>query len=85
MFFTGKADTTKKVDLRGKSRGEETREQVLERTRLEREQRKRAKLEQQSASRIQAAWRAHWTLQQTQAAERQAWQQQYGAAAAAGG
>ncbi|KAF6260513.1 hypothetical protein COO60DRAFT_882082 [Scenedesmus sp. NREL 46B-D3] len=56
-FFTGRAGPQRKVDLRGKSRHEETREQVLERTRLEREKRQRAKLEQKSALAIQARWR----------------------------
>lgn len=52
MLFTGNT-TQRKVDLRGKSRGEETREQVLQRTRAEREKRARAKLEQKSATTIQ--------------------------------
>jgi hypothetical protein len=56
-FFTGRPGPQRKVDLRGKSRHEETREQVLERTRLEREKRQRAKLEQKSALAIQARWR----------------------------
>jgi hypothetical protein len=60
-FFSGTAGPKRKVDLRGKSRQEETREQVLARTRLEREERQRAKLEQKSALLIQAYWRQHIT------------------------
>jgi hypothetical protein len=56
-FFSGRPGPQRKVDLRGKSRHEETREQVLERTRVEREKRQRAKLEQRSALAIQARWR----------------------------
>lgn len=60
-FFSGRAGPQRKVDLRGKSRHEESREQVLERTRLEREKRQRAKLEQKSALAIQARWRQVYT------------------------
>ncbi|GMH39401.1 hypothetical protein BSKO_07299 [Bryopsis sp. KO-2023] len=56
--FKGEFVSRKKVDLRGRSR-EENREQVLQRTRREREKRKRQKLECESATRIQATWRAH--------------------------
>lgn len=42
-----------KVSLRGKSKVEESREQILERTRLEREKRRRAKLETTNATIIQ--------------------------------
>lgn len=52
--FKGEFVSRKKVDLRGSSRGEENREQVLQRTRREREKRKRQKLEQESATIIQA-------------------------------
>lgn len=53
-MFSGEFQRTKKVALGGKSRTqEETREQVLERTRQEREQRRRAKLQKDSATRIQ--------------------------------
>ena len=41
------------MEIRGASKAEESREQVLERTRLEREQRRRQKLEQKSALTIQ--------------------------------
>lgn len=52
-FFTGQYSGRKKVDLRGRSRAEETREQMLERTRQERERRRQAKLEQKCATLIQ--------------------------------
>lgn len=51
--FDGQAVRTKRVALGGKSRSEESREQVLERTRLERERRKQQKLENRSATAIQ--------------------------------
>ena len=51
-FFDGNGRRTAKVDLRGRSRVE-SREQVLERTRAEREQRRRLKLETRSATCIQ--------------------------------
>ena len=53
MSFTGQAIPSRRVALGGRSKTEETREQTLERTRLEREKRRRAKLEQRSATCIQ--------------------------------
>lgn len=52
-FFDGRARRTAKVDLRGRSKVAESREQVLERTRIEREQRRQHRLEMQSATCIQ--------------------------------
>lgn len=52
-FFTGQHSGRKKVALGGRSRAEETREQMLERTHLDRERRRQAKLEQKSATAIQ--------------------------------
>ena len=52
--FDGSASRTKRVALGGRSRAEESREQVLERTRLERERRRQQKLEAKSATTIQA-------------------------------
>ena len=77
MFFSGTSGPTRKVDLRGKSRGEETREQVLERTRLEREKRKRAKVEASSATVIQAKWRQHCAARKAIGAVRSAWADSY--------
>lgn len=59
-FFTGQYSGRKKVDLRGRSRAEETREQMLERTRQERERRRQAKLEQKCATliQVQSDWSA---------------------------
>ena len=51
-FFSGQS-STRRVDLRGKSRTEETREQTLERTRKEREARRVNRLNQDSAKKIQ--------------------------------
>lgn len=54
MFFSGTAGVQRKVDLRGRrDRREESREQVLERTKAERERRQRNKLENRSALTIQ--------------------------------
>lgn len=77
-FFTGTAGPKRKVALGGKSRAEETREQVLERTRLEREKRQRSKLEQKSALLIQACWRQHRTATQYAQQLREEWIQAYG-------
>ena len=52
MHFSG-TSSRQKVSLRGKSKAEESREQVLERTRVEREKRKRAKQEHTNAIVIQ--------------------------------
>lgn len=51
--FTGDATRSKKVSLGGRSRAAETREEVLERTRLEREKRAKLKLDNKSATVIQ--------------------------------
>ena len=51
-FFNGSGRKTAKVDLRGRSKVE-SREQVLERARVEREQRRQLKLEIRSATCIQ--------------------------------
>jgi hypothetical protein len=77
MFFSGRSGPTRKVDLRGKSRGEETREQILERTRLEREKRKRAKLEASSATVIQSKWRQHRAAWKATEAVRSSWSVNY--------
>jgi hypothetical protein len=50
--FSG-SSRQKKVALGGRSKVEETRDQVVERTKLEREQRRQQKLEQRSATAIQ--------------------------------
>ncbi|PSC67747.1 E3 ubiquitin-ligase UPL6 [Micractinium conductrix] len=55
--FGGEHRKEAKVSLAGRSRGEETRAEVLERTRRERERRRQDKLEQRSATVVQAAWR----------------------------
>ena len=57
-FFTGQHTGRKKVALGGRSRAEESREQMLERTHLDRERRRQAKLEQKSATTIQVPRRA---------------------------
>ena len=51
--FGGESTRVKKVSLAGRSRAEETAQQVLERTRLQRERRRQDKLEQKSATAIQ--------------------------------
>lgn len=53
MLFTGNVGAKRRVDLRGNSRGSESREQVLERSRQDRERRKQVKLENTSATVIQ--------------------------------
>lgn len=52
-MFTGSVGNKKRVDLRGNSKGSESREQVLERSRRDRERRKQVKLENASAVAIQ--------------------------------
>lgn len=76
--FGGEFARSQKVSLAGKSRHVESREEVLERTRLERENRKQQKIETKSATTIQASWRAHNARQQAKADIRQQWVQQYG-------
>lgn len=57
MFFTGQHPSNKRVAIRGRSAGEESREQILERTRLEREKRQLMRLQNKGATVIQV-----WTL-----------------------
>ena len=52
--FTGEFRREQRVSLAGRSRTEETRAEVLERTRRERERRRQEKLEHKSATSIQA-------------------------------
>ncbi len=52
-MFTGSVGSKRRVDLRGNSKGSETREQILERSRRDRERRKQLKLENSSAIVIQ--------------------------------
>ena len=69
MFFSGKhgaggssglsGSLSRKVEIRGRSRPEESREEVLERTRQERERRKQHKVETRSATLIQVRF-GHW-------------------------
>ena len=51
--FGGEFRKVQRVSLVGRSRGEETRAEVLERTRRERERRRQERLEQRSATTIQ--------------------------------
>ncbi len=53
MIFTGQSSTSKKVSIRGRSKVEESREALLEKSRWEREKRKRLKLENSNATIIQ--------------------------------
>ncbi|GAB4817517.1 hypothetical protein N2152v2_004563, partial [Parachlorella kessleri] len=76
--FDGSAVRSKRVALGGRSRAEESREQVLERTRQDRERRKQQKLESRSATAIQAAWRAWHGTRLHKAAVRAAWVEAYG-------
>ncbi|PRW45057.1 E3 ubiquitin- ligase UPL6 [Chlorella sorokiniana] len=79
--FGGEFRKAQKVSLVGRSRGEETRAEVLERTRRERERRRRERQEQSAATAIQAAWRGWIERQHRQAEVRAAWQARYGAEA----
>lgn len=72
MFFSGSTQQ-RKVSLGGRSRGEETREQTLERTRAEREKRQRSKLENKSAVIIASAWRQRAAAIRVQNDLRQSW------------
>ncbi|KAL2634369.1 hypothetical protein R1flu_005848 [Riccia fluitans] len=57
MFFSGDPASRKKVDLGGRSNKERDREKLLEQARLEREQRKRIRIHNQSATQIQKCFR----------------------------
>ena len=59
--FGGEFTRKQKVSLSGKKASGigESREEILERTRLERERRKRKKLENETATLIQSAWRSY--------------------------
>ncbi len=78
MFFTGQTGPARRVDLRGRSRQEESREQVLERTRAERERRQRDKLEARSALLLQAAWRRHAAARALANLLRKEWDERFG-------
>lgn len=81
MFqFTGTAGPQRRVDLRGRSRVEESREEVLEKARLQREKRQRAKLEQKSALAIQSRWRQVLTARNCKNILRDEWVQRFGLA-----
>lgn len=59
--FGGEFSKQQKVSLSGRSKGvAETREEILERTRRERDARRQKRLEHGAALRIQAAWRSCW-------------------------
>ncbi|KAK9914927.1 hypothetical protein WJX75_002372 [Coccomyxa subellipsoidea] len=75
--FDGQVSSKPKVDLRGRSRVEESREQVLERTRQERKRRQQQKLEQKSALQVQAFWRGRHAAKQLREAVRSSWLQNY--------
>ncbi|KAI3426511.1 hypothetical protein D9Q98_008876 [Chlorella vulgaris] len=76
--WTGDFKKEQRVSLVGRSRAEETRAQVLERTRKEREQRRQEKLQLRSATTIQAAWRGLQARQRHQAEVRRQWLACYG-------
>ncbi|DBA78986.1 TPA: hypothetical protein ACH3X1_008854 [Trebouxia sp. C0004] len=77
-MFTGSVGSKRRVDLRGNSKGSETREQILARSRRDRERRKQLKLENSSAVVIQAAWRAKHDLGVANSQVATNSQQQYG-------
>ena len=59
--FGGEFSKQQKVSLSGKSKGvAESREEILERARRERDARRQRKVEQGAALCIQAAWRSYW-------------------------
>ncbi|CAD7703489.1 unnamed protein product [Ostreobium quekettii] len=76
--FEGEFSARKKVDLRGRTRGEENRLQVLDRTRRDRERRRKQKIEAESATRIQAFWRREHAVRQLRARIRDEWVAEYG-------
>ena len=76
--FGGEFARRQKVSLAGKSRQAETREDVLHRTRLERERRHRLKEETRAATRIQSAWRSLSTRRAAKDSMRSAWLIEYG-------
>lgn len=52
-MFTGSVGNKRRVNLGGSSKGAESREQILERSRVERDRRKRNKLENSASTVIQ--------------------------------
>lgn len=76
--FGGESLRSQKVSLSGKSKQVESREEVLQRTRLEREKRKQNKLEHASAILIQSTWRAHFTRQLAREEIKARWIAQFG-------
>ncbi|KAL4436604.1 hypothetical protein ABPG75_003743 [Micractinium tetrahymenae] len=76
--FGGEYKKEARVSLAGRSRVEESRAEVLERTRRERERRRQDKLAAASATSIQAAWRGWRSRRRHQAELRQAWVQRFG-------
>ncbi|KAL4444560.1 hypothetical protein ABPG77_002377 [Micractinium sp. CCAP 211/92] len=76
--FGGEYRKEARVSLAGRSRVEESRAEVLERTRRERERRRQEKLEQRGATSIQAAWRGWRSRRRHQAELRQCWVERYG-------
>eukprot|EP00210_Caulerpa_lentillifera_P004361 g4159.t1 len=78
MMFSGHERTQRRVDLRGRSRNEETRQQTATRLRREKEKRKLRTLQIQSATIIQVAWRNKRTRQSIKDSIRQDWCNAFG-------
>ena len=78
--FGGEWQRSKKVSLAGRSRTTDaTREEVLERTRLEREARRQHRLETRSAIALQASWRSWRARRKLKVEARERWTGAYGA------
>ncbi|GAX81158.1 hypothetical protein CEUSTIGMA_g8591.t1 [Chlamydomonas eustigma] len=77
-MFNGTVGARKKVSLGGKSQKEGSRDDVLEKSRLERERRRREKIEDASARLIQARWRIHKEWKQFKTTCLDSWNLQFG-------
>lgn len=77
--FGGEFSKQQKVSLSGRSKGvAESREEILERARRERDARRRRKVEQGAALCIQAAWRSYWGRVVVRESWRHSWIERWG-------
>lgn len=76
--FGGEFSRKQRVSLAGTSKSVESREEILERSRLEREKRRRRKIENEKATVIQSAWRSYVSRRETRRKLREEWVARFG-------
>ena len=76
--FGGEFSRKQKVSLAGTSRSVESREEILERSRVEREKRRKRKVENEKAVVIQSAWRSYVSRRKTRLRIREEWMVRFG-------